>query len=117
MSMKRGSDHAGCTGLWTQVSGIGITTFVTSGSPTSVVNGSLYGTYVLRWTETNGSCAPRTYDVTIDFNEDPTWSKCRTGQNLCGSTYHNIYRDRTSIPGWKRAYRFDPDLELCERTG
>ncbi len=58
--------------LWSQVSGIGVATFVTPGSASSVVNVSLYGSYVLRWTETNGSCAARTYDVTIDFNEDPT---------------------------------------------
>ncbi len=82
---EAGSDHAGSTGLWSQVSGIGTATFVTPGSPTSVVNVSLYGSYVLRWTETNGSCAARTYDVTIDFNEDPSGATAATAQNICGS--------------------------------
>ena len=40
-------------------------------------------TYVFRWTETNGSCV-RTYDVTIDFNEDPTGATAATDQDLCG---------------------------------
>ncbi len=82
---EAGSDHAGSTGLWSQVSGIGTATFVTPGSPSSVVNVSLYGSYVLRWTETNGSCAARTYDVTIDFNEDPSGATAATAQNICGS--------------------------------
>ena len=39
-------------------------------SPTSDVTVTLYGTYVFRWTETNGTCST-TDDVTVDFNEDP----------------------------------------------
>jgi len=39
---------------------------------------------VFRWTETNGTCAPRTYDVTIDYNEDPSGADAGVEQELCG---------------------------------
>ncbi len=72
-------------GPWSYVSGPDNTpTFSDATLPTSDVTVDLYGTYVFRWTETNGSCAPRTYDVTIDFNEDPTGANAGADQALCG---------------------------------
>ena len=80
-----GSDHAGSTGSWSQVSGIGTVSFTDANLVTTAISADLYGEYVLRWTETNGSCLPaRTYDVTIDFNEDPTGATAATDQDLCG---------------------------------
>ena len=47
------------------------------------ITADLYGSYVLRWTETNGTCT-QSDDVTIDFNEDPTGLSAGADQDLCG---------------------------------
>ncbi len=78
------SEHAGSTTLWTKVSGPGAVNFSAPNAANSDVTVSLYGTYVLRWTETNGTCS-QDYDVTIDFNEDPTGATAATPQDLCGT--------------------------------
>ncbi|UII24080.1 PKD domain-containing protein [Fulvivirga ligni] len=57
-------------GLWSQVSGPGSSTFSSASSATSNVTANTYGTYVYRWTETNGSCVDFD-EVTVVFNEDP----------------------------------------------
>ena len=82
-SYQAGSDHAGSTGLWTQQSGVGTITFTDATSPTTDISADLYGSYVLRWTETNGTCS-QFDDVTIDFNEDPTGRSAGADENLCG---------------------------------
>jgi len=39
---------------------------------TSGITVNHYGTYVLRWTETNGTCSYSPADITINFYENPT---------------------------------------------
>ena len=58
------------TGLWTLASGPGSATFTNSTSSSSVVNVSQSGTYVLNWTETNGSCTS-VDQVTLVFTDQP----------------------------------------------
>ncbi len=55
------------TGAWSQVSGPGTSTFSDATSGTSIVTATLYGTYVYRWTISNGACTPSTADITIIF--------------------------------------------------
>ncbi|MCB9170629.1 MAG: hypothetical protein H6597_07910 [Flavobacteriales bacterium] len=59
------------TGAWSVVSGpsLNASQFTNTASPTSdfVADGGP-GTYVLRWTISNGSCTPETDDVAIDAN-------------------------------------------------
>ncbi len=82
-SPNAGSDAAVCgtvanlqaatgsfSGLWSQVSGTGTATFSAAGNPASSATASLPGTYIFRWTETNGICVVSD-DVTINFNEVP----------------------------------------------
>ena len=65
------SDHTGSTRLWSYVSGPDATpTFADATDPHSLVTVDLYGSYVFRWTETNGNCT-QSAEVTIDFNENP----------------------------------------------
>ncbi|WP_343859862.1 hypothetical protein, partial [Fulvivirga kasyanovii] len=45
------------TGIWTQQSGPGTSNIATPGSATSTVTVDTYGSYVFRWTETNGGCS------------------------------------------------------------
>ena len=98
---QAGSDHAGSTGLWTKVSGVGTITFTDATSPTTNITADLYGSYVLRWTETNGTCT-QSDDVTIDFNEDPTGLSAGAGQDLCGVL-------TTALTGTSHAYQAGSD--------
>ncbi len=58
-------------GTWTQVGGVGTVSFTDANLATTAITVDLYGSYTLRWTETNGTCSTSA-DVVIDFNEDPT---------------------------------------------
>ncbi|MCP2025221.1 gliding motility-associated-like protein/uncharacterized repeat protein (TIGR01451 family) [Flavobacterium sp. HSC-32F16] len=53
------------TGQWTQVSGPSIVGFTDETSPTTAITGTVYGTYVLRWTVSNGNCAVSSDTVTL----------------------------------------------------
>lgn len=71
------------TGLWTLQSGPGtISYFPNASSPTAFATASSYGTYVLRWTETNGACSDFD-DVVINYYEQPS-SDAGLGDTICG---------------------------------
>lgn len=53
------------TGEWTQVSGPSTVGFTDETSPTTAVTGTIAGTYLLRWTVTNGNCAVSSDTVTL----------------------------------------------------
>ena len=53
------------TGVWTQVSGPTNIVFEDTSLPTSAIAGTIAGTYVLRWTVTNGNCAVSSDTVTL----------------------------------------------------
>ncbi|MEI7594701.1 MAG: gliding motility-associated C-terminal domain-containing protein, partial [Bacteroidota bacterium] len=59
------------TGEWTIVSG-GTGNFSDTGDGNSIFTGNAYGTYILRWSITNGTCTPSISDVTINYYETPT---------------------------------------------
>ncbi len=69
------------TGLWTIVSGTA--TFADATNPTTTVTGLSTGANVLRWTISNGSCAPSEDQVTITVSELPTPSNAGADQELC----------------------------------
>ncbi|WP_443937396.1 PKD domain-containing protein [Pedobacter sp. MW01-1-1] len=52
-------------GTWTNISGPNIPTIDAPNSPTTTVSGLSIGTYVFRWTITNGSCTPSFKEVTV----------------------------------------------------
>lgn len=86
-----GNNPAVGTGLWTQVSGPGTTTF---GDPTlynSSVSVSAQGTYVYRWTiSTSGPCPDSEDEVTHDFFNQPTTSQAGPDQALCAVLSTNL---------------------------
>lgn len=53
------------TGEWTQISGPSIVGFTDETSPTTAITGTIAGTYVLRWTVSNGNCAVSSDTITI----------------------------------------------------
>ncbi|MBK7175109.1 MAG: hypothetical protein IPH84_18250 [Bacteroidales bacterium] len=72
------------TGAWSIVSGgTGTFTAPTSGNSNFVANA--YGTYVLRWSITNGTCAASTDDITVTFYQAPTTATVGADQSLCGT--------------------------------
>lgn len=64
VNMNAGTPAVG-TGEWTQVSGPSIVGFTNVTSPTTAVTGTISGTYVLRWTVTNGNCAVSSDTMTL----------------------------------------------------
>ena len=73
------------TGAWSQFSGPGTTTFGNSASATSSATASVAGTYVYRWTISNGSCTASTDNVTVVYTAAPTTATTGTTQNICGA--------------------------------
>jgi PKD domain/Ig-like domain CHU_C associated/PKD-like domain/SprB repeat/CHU_C Type IX secretion signal domain len=83
--------HPESTREWSYFSGPDNTpVFSAPNSPTTNVTVDNYGTYVFRWTETNGTCSNST-DVTVTYNENP--SAASAGGNLtsiCDSRSINL---------------------------
>ncbi|HRX25000.1 MAG TPA: Ig-like domain-containing protein, partial [Chitinophagales bacterium] len=72
------------TGAWSIVSG-GTGTFDDDTDPDAVFTADAYGTYVLRWTISNGVCTPSTADVTVNYYETPTTATVGSTQNHCAT--------------------------------
>ncbi len=83
--------HPESTRGWSRISGPDATpVFSAPASPTTNVEVDNYGTYVLRWTETNGSCENHT-DVTVTFYEDPNGASAGPDRNaICNSKSVNL---------------------------
>jgi hypothetical protein len=60
------------TGAWSWVSGPNTPVITTPAANNSTVTGMIAGTYVLRWTISNGGCTASTSDVTIVVSTTPT---------------------------------------------
>ena len=74
------------TGTWTQISGPGTATFVNPNQRNTSVSVSVQGSYVFRWTITNGVCPPSGSNVTITFFAPPTPANAGADQIVCGLT-------------------------------
>lgn len=74
------------TGLWTVVSGPGTAVFTPGPTlPTARVTVSTYGTYTLRWTETNGPCISSA-SVIVNFYQQPV-ANAGSGGDACNLTF------------------------------
>ena len=71
------------TGVWTIESGAG-GTLASPTDPASEFSGVAGVPYTLRWTISNGSCAPSFDEVEITFNEVPTVANAGQDQSVCG---------------------------------
>ncbi|NVO20837.1 MAG: gliding motility-associated C-terminal domain-containing protein, partial [Bacteroidetes bacterium] len=71
------------TGSWSIVSG-GTGTFSASTSGSSTFTANAYGTYVLRWSISNGTCPPSTADITVNFYA-PIAANAGSDQSLCNA--------------------------------
>ena len=74
------------TGTWSQISGPAGFTIANPNSSTSAISGLSSGTYVFRWTITNGSCASSQSDVTIRVTMPSMTANAGPNQTICGAT-------------------------------
>jgi hypothetical protein len=75
----------GGLGTWSKVSGTG-GAITSANGPTSTITGLSAGTYVYRWTASNGVCATTTSDVSITVNANPSTPNAGVDQTLCAAT-------------------------------
>lgn len=74
------------TGIWTRVSGPGTASFSPNAStPNATVSVSAYGTYVFRWTESEGVCRSSD-EITVNFYRPPVADAGRGG-DACGREF------------------------------
>ncbi len=73
-ALLTGNTPTSGTGQWSKISGPGTVTFTSTdaSTPTATATVSAYGSYVLRWSITNGVCLPSTSDVSLNFYDTPT---------------------------------------------
>jgi len=73
-------------GTWTKVSGPASYSITSPNSPTTTITGVTTGTYVFRWTISNGNCSSSTATVTITNYIAPNIANAGTPQNVCGTS-------------------------------
>ena len=73
-------------GTWSQVSGPGGFVIANINSPNSAITGLTNGTYVFRWTISNGSCTSSQSDVTIRVTMPSMTANAGPNQFICGAT-------------------------------
>ncbi|WP_199119797.1 hypothetical protein [Pedobacter sp. ASV28] len=77
-------------------------TFSAINSPTTVVNNTITGTYVFRWTISNGSptCTSKTDDVTVKVTSVPTTvASVGTNQQVCNTGFPGTPTISTTLTG------------------
>ncbi len=74
------------TGLWTFISGPNTPGITTPVSPGSTITGLIPGTYIFRWTISNGICPSNSSVVSITVTPPPTTSTAGPNQTLCAAT-------------------------------
>jgi gliding motility-associated-like protein len=72
-------------GSWSQISGPNTATISSVILPNTTMTGLIPGTYVFRWSITNGFCSPSTDDVSVTMFATPTIANAGPDQTLCGN--------------------------------
>ena len=80
-----GNTPSSGTGLWSQVSGPGTTTFSNPSSGNTTASSTIYGMYTYRWTISNGSCPTSTADVSVIYYVQPVVIDA-PNQSLCNTS-------------------------------
>ena len=72
-------------GTWTQISGPNTAVISSVILSNTTITGMITGTYVFRWSITNGICTASTDDVSVTMFSTPTVADAGTDQSLCGN--------------------------------
>lgn len=88
------------TGLWSVVSGPSTPVFSNMSSPTATVSGLKLGTYVLKWTSTNGSyCPASSSNVTLTVGQS---AKAGADISICDATTTVLAGNEGSKGTWSQ---------------
>ena len=98
------------TGEWSIQSGTG-GSFGDASSPTSTFSGAAGNTYTLRWTVTNAPCAASTDEMTVTFNQSPSFATCPPGVTVsftsgCSATATYTAAAANATPSASVTYAF-----------
>ncbi len=103
------------TGTWSDTgSGPGTVSFSNTNLATATATATLYGTYILQWTENNGGCTD-VDNVTVTFYEQPTVTApddldlCDTLTTTLTATGHTYQTGSTPSPTFLWEYVSGPD--------
>jgi gliding motility-associated-like protein len=83
------------TGRWTTI--YGTRTVANPASPTSTITVAPGDSIVLRWTVTNGTCAPSFDDVTLVSYRQPTTAAAGPDQKLCNVTSFTLAANAPTV--------------------
>jgi len=72
------------TGLWSVISGTG--TIISTGNPTTTVNGLSFGSNIFQWAISNGVCPVTTSTLQVYRDIPPTAATVSTSQTVCATT-------------------------------
>ncbi len=97
VTMNANTPATGNIGTWSQISGPNTANIVNINQKNTIINNLVQGTYVFRWTITNGTCTPSTSDVTINVFENPTVSNAGTNQTLCSASSVTLNGNQPTI--------------------
>ena len=86
-------------GTWTQVSGPNTATFSNNQNPLSGMVAPVTGTYVFRWTLTNGICSAFD-DVQVDFNSNPAVTAVTATCNSTNTGYTLSFTVNNGAPNY-----------------
>jgi gliding motility-associated-like protein len=84
-------------GTWSQISGPNTAVISSVILPNTTITGMVTGTYVFRWSITNGICSPSTDDVTITTFDTPTTANAGPDQILCGNSAITLAGNTISV--------------------
>lgn len=85
------------TGTWTQESGPNTATITDASLNNTTITGLIQGTYIFKWSISNGSCSPSSSLVTINVSENPTIANAGANQILCNVTSLSLNGNNPSI--------------------
>ena len=103
------------TGAWSfapggNPDGLALTAFSNTSLASSGFTGTAGQTYILRWTTSNGVCAPSIDDVQIRLDQAPTTSVSGGNQTICGTTANlNGTLPVIGVGQWSFAVGGNPD--------
>lgn len=97
ITLNSNAPAVGNIGIWSQVSGPNTANILNINHRNTTINNLIQGTYVFRWSISNGNCNPSTSDVTINVFQNPTTSNAGSNQTLCSESSVNFSGNQPSF--------------------
>lgn len=101
------------SGRWSLVSGPNVPTIIDPSSPTTSVSGLLSGTYVFRWTITNGFCNSLD-QVSIEIEPLPTVANAGPDQLFCARTFTTLSGNQPLVGSGEWLFVSGPNTPIIQ---